>query len=69
MGIDSEWLWCLLVRHSAVGVALAKSSTLPRVLFVQAKFLYRHLETEVEDFTANVDFVLSESNALTQISV
>lgn len=27
------------------------------------------LELEVEDFTANVDFVLSESNALTQISV
>ena len=30
-------------------MALAKSSTLPRVLFVQAKFLYRHLETEVEE--------------------
>jgi len=27
------------------------------------------LETEIEDFSANVDFVLSESNALTQITV
>jgi hypothetical protein len=27
------------------------------------------LETEIEDFRANVDFVLSESNALTKISV
>jgi hypothetical protein len=27
------------------------------------------LETEIEDFSANVDFVLSESNALTQIAV
>ena len=27
------------------------------------------LETEIEDFSANVDFVLSESNALTQINV
>ena len=27
------------------------------------------LETEVEDFSANIDFVLSESNAITQIVV
>lgn len=31
--------------------------------------LISHMETEIEDFSANVDFVLSESNALTQITV
>lgn len=31
--------------------------------------LISDLETEIEDFSANVDFVLSESNALTQITV
>ena len=31
--------------------------------------LINALETEIEDFSANVDFVLSESNALTQINV
>ena len=29
----------------------------------------KDLETEIEDFSANVDYVLSESNALTQITV
>ncbi len=29
----------------------------------------KELETEIEDFSANVDYVLSESNALTQIIV
>ncbi len=29
----------------------------------------KDLETEIEDFSANVDYVLSESNALTQITI
>ena len=31
--------------------------------------IIKDLETEIEDFTANIDYVLSESNAITQINV
>jgi hypothetical protein len=29
----------------------------------------RNLETEIEDFKSNVDFVLSESNARTEVEI
>ena len=47
------------------------NSLLPALIIDPAQIdkIIADLETEIEDFSANIDFVLSESNAITQIVV